>query len=73
MHLPDGPYWGPQEAIEIAKNHPELAVTSAENYEWYADVSQPPLYPSLEPLVNRYRAYSTHDHWLARGHHVLIR
>lgn len=46
MTIPPGPVWGPQRAVYIAKNRPDLAVRSADNYEWYANVC----HPSLEPV-----------------------
>lgn len=38
LPIPDTPVDGPQRAVYIAKNRPELAIRSSDNYEWYANV-----------------------------------
>lgn len=62
--MPTETVWGPQRAVYIAKNHPELAIKSADNYEWYANVCR----PTFEP-VNSYFPYRGAC-WLAPRLHV---
>lgn len=61
LPMPNEPVWGPQRALYIAKNHPELTIQSADNYEWYANVCK----SSREP-VNSY--FTFRGRRLARSH-----